>query len=301
MNPGTFYLYEYENKQRRRNVGFIKAKNYFQSCILQINARGIPAGNGTQLKLYAFFRDDDNLHMTGTQIGTLTCFRRNISMRFTVNESAFPEQRSLAEIDGFLIQMPSDRSSVFWMASEFFFDADLSLLHSPISERENTPPEISESTNPEKHEIIAAENEPSDNPGNDNFASTSPSPDLPGKAQKIQRQDISKLQKKFWPLANNSFLLHGYRSYGHLALIKEEGRIWLGVPGIFDTREARAADLFGFPRFTSSYTSVLNLDENECSTDKNFGHWCRCVGICSSSQGISPDSQISDQESYPDL
>lgn len=294
MNPGTFYLYEYENKQRRRNVGFIKAKSHFQSCILQINARGIPAGNGTLLKLYAFFRDDDNVHMTGTQIGTLTCFRRNISAHLTVNKSAFPEQRSLSDIDGFLIQMPSDRSSVFWMASEFFFDADLSLLHSPISEREITQPETNESTYPEKHEVAAAEHEPSGNSENDESAPVSPSPAPPGKARKIQRQDISELQKKFWPLANNSFLLHGYHNYGHLVLIEEEGRIWLGVPGIFDTREARAADLFGFPRFTSSYTSVLNLDENECSTDKNFGHWCRCVGICSSSRTASPAPQIPD-------
>lgn len=292
MNPGTFYLYEYENKQRRRNVGFIKAKSYFQSCILQINARGIPAGNGTLLKLYAFFRDDDNVHMTGTQIGTLPCFRRSISIRLTVNESTFPEHRSLAEIDGFLIQLPSDRNSVFWMASEFFFDADLSLLHSPISEHEIMQPEISESTNTEKHEVAAAEHELSDTPENVEPAPASPSPDMPGKARKIRRQDISKLQRKFWPLANNSFLLHGYHNYGHLALIEEDGRVWLGVPGIFDTREARAADLFGFPRFTSSYTSVLNLDENECSTDKNFGHWCRCVGICESSFTVSPDPDL---------
>src|SRR5699024_9376160 len=44
-----------------------------------------------------------------------------------------------------------------------------------------------------------------------------------------------------------------------------------------DPREALAADLFGFPRFTRDGVSALDLSENECSTDGNFGHWCRPV------------------------
>ena len=40
-------------------------------------------------------------------------------------------------------------------------------------------------------------------------------------------------------------------------------------------REARAADLFGFPQFTSSYVSVLELGDDERNNDALFGHWCR--------------------------
>ena len=101
--------------------------------------------------------------------------------------------------------------------------------------------------------------------------------DLP-QIKKISREDLSLLPRKFWPLANNSFLLHGYHNYNHLALIEEDGRRWLGVPGIYDTREARAADLFGFPRFTRAYVSVLELTDEERNDTADFGHWCRCVG-----------------------
>ena len=101
--------------------------------------------------------------------------------------------------------------------------------------------------------------------------------DLP-QVKKISREDLSLLPRKFWPLANNSFLLHGYHNYNHLALIEEDGRRWLGVPGIYDTREARAADLFGFPRFTRAYVSVLELTDEERNDTADFGHWCRCVG-----------------------
>lgn len=94
-------------------------------------------------------------------------------------------------------------------------------------------------------------------------------------ARKITRAELSTLPRKFWSLANNSFLLHGYYNYNHLLLVEEDGHIWLGVPGIYDAREARAADLFGFPQFTSSYVSVLELGDDEQNNDALFGHWCR--------------------------
>ena len=104
------------------------------------------------------------------------------------------------------------------------------------------------------------------------------------------------LPRKFWPLANNSFLLHGYHNFNHLALIEEGGRKWLGVPGIYDTREARAADLFGFPRFTRAYVSVLELTDEERNDTADFGHWCRCVGTCSP-DGTPPASSGNSQAS----
>ena len=99
-----------------------------------------------------------------------------------------------------------------------------------------------------------------------------------GAAVKIQRSDISILPRRFWSLANNSFLLHDYHNYNHLLLAEEAGRLWLGVPGIYDPREARAADLFGFPQFTREYAAQLDLEPEERSDSDDFGYWCRCVG-----------------------
>ena len=125
MNPGIFYLYEYENNRRRRNVGFIKISRRYQTCILQIHARGVSAGNGAPLELYAFYRDGNA--MTGTQIATLTCFGKTVSVRLPVSERSFPEGRPLSEMDGFLIKLPGEKTAVFWMASAFFFPVDIGL------------------------------------------------------------------------------------------------------------------------------------------------------------------------------
>ena len=316
MNSGTFYLYEYENNKRRRNVGFIKTARHYRSCILQIHAAGIPAGNGASLELYAFYRDDRDL--IAEQIAVLNCFRRNISARLPISETSFPEGRSLAQINGFLICLPGSRHPLFWMASDLFFDVDISRMRIPsreasrpdvhaaeeseISETPETPdqPGVSGQTEtpaqietPAQNEALAqtetstqneapAQTETPAQPEEPAQTETPLQPEAPpqSSAEKIQRSDIARLPRRFWPLANNSFLLHGYHNYNHLMLIEEGGRTWLGVPGIYAPQEARAADLFGFPRFTRSFASFPELAPEERSDNSDFGHWCRCVGSC---------------------
>lgn len=300
MNPGTFYLYEYENNKRTRNVGFIRISRHYRSCILQINARGIPLPNGVNAELYAFFRSDDNRHLCGLPAASLTCLRKSISARISVPECRFPEGRPLTRIDGFIIRLPSDRTSRFWMASEYFFDVDISLLVPPASSR-NEADEPAESV-PDSTDLYSAgevqaaeknaaktktdtaqETEAAGGTDTVQETETATRTDItqeisPPSVEKISREDISRLPRRFWPLASNSFLLHGYRCYGHLILAEEDGRMWLGVPGIYDSREARAADLFGFPRFTRVHAAALDLSEEERSTSNDFGHWCRCIG-----------------------
>ena len=309
MNTGTFYLYEYENYKRKRNVGFIKVSRHYQSCILQIHVRGIPVRSGSTLILSAFCCEQDAMIMS--QIAELTSCGRNISIRLSVSETHFPGRRALQQIDGFLLQNPDrDTPPLFWMASSFFFDirSDMMQTDEPkaetaseaeaVPEPETAPelesaPKPAAAPEPESASELEAASTPAPEPALQSVeAKELPQDQMPDpastavdlqayRAKKISRSDLTLLPRKFWPLANNSFLLHGYHNYNHLALIEENGRRWLGVPGIYDTREARAADLFGFPRFTRAYVSVLELTDGERNDTADFGHWCRCVGTCS--------------------
>lgn len=304
MNPGTFYLYEYENSKRTRNVGFIKTSRHYRSCILQIHARGIPVGNGASMELRAFFRGEDDV-LLSEQIAVLNCFGHNISTRLSVSESRFPEGRPLAQIDGFLIKLPGNAPSLFWMASDLFFDADIRKLKT-ISTMQNEKPADSSAVQSEKPvDSSAVQNEkPADSSavqnqkpaGSSDMQNSHPAETAAAEtdisastnARKIRRSEMSQLPRKFWPLANNSFLLHGYHNYGHLLLIEEDSRLWLGVPGTYAPQEARAADLFGFPRFTRSYAGLPELTAEERADDEDFGHWCRCVGNVSCTGNPSP-------------
>ncbi len=94
---------------------------------------------------------------------------------------------------------------------------------------------------------------------------------------KIQRNDLARLPRCEWKWANNSFLLHGYYNYHHLALINDGENYRLGVPGIYHPQEAKAASTFGFTEFIPHEDMTMDLTDDEKSSQDQFGYWCRQV------------------------
>ena len=270
MEQGTSYLYEYNNGRPVRCTGFIHVTEHYHSCILQLRTTQIPAADDDPFDLSAFRLTEDGVAIS--QISTVVCCREEISARLSVSERDFPDQCTLADIDGFLIRKADDPPytagpSVFWVAADPLPPAD---VFSALSPGHNTDTTEDRSV----QDAVPPENAPEKKPSAD-LGSAEKKSEI--QARKIKRSDLTLLPRRFWHLANNSFLLHGYHNYSHLLLLEENGRLWLGVPGIYDPREARAADLFGFPRFTREAVPALDLEETEQSTDEHFGHWCRCV------------------------
>lgn len=94
---------------------------------------------------------------------------------------------------------------------------------------------------------------------------------------KITRQDMAKLPRREWKLANNQFLLHGCRNYHHLVSFEKDGKCWLGVPGVYHPQEQQAALAFGFDQFMKPEEGEIELTEEERNDQDNFGYWCRAV------------------------
>lgn len=90
---------------------------------------------------------------------------------------------------------------------------------------------------------------------------------------RIEPKDISKLGKKYWALANNSFLLHGYCSYRYLILGRNisDNTFFIGIPGVFHPREKMMAGMFGFSQFQMSRKGNLRQGE--------FGYYIRTVEL----------------------
>ncbi len=97
------------------------------------------------------------------------------------------------------------------------------------------------------------------------------------RCKKIQRQELSRLPRQEWKLANNSFLLHGFYNYHHLLYIEEDNMVWIGVPGIYHEKEEIAAKAFGFPEFRRMNDLNVDLKPEETNTYEDFGYWCRQV------------------------
>lgn len=290
MNPGSYYLYEYESCCRRRNLGFLQISSHNYSYLLTLHVKNLPIVPGEQLEVHAFILENQTL--IGSPVALLQCSGQNLSTQLVISGERFPHKRTLKHIDGFIIFSITQNRSQHWIASaaplpDFysFSDCSLSTEESLSSEPEN--PSLSEESLITEDTVSETVSEAALSDASIDAASTEEVPtevtpteetaiqDASIQARKITHAEISTLPRRFWPLANNSFLLHGCHNYHHLLLIKEKDHLWLGVPGLYDPREAHMANLFGFPQFTSSYISILGLTEDECENSESFGHWCR--------------------------
>lgn len=290
MNPGSYYLYEYESCCRRRNLGFLQISSNNYSYLLTLHVKNLPIVPGEQLEVHAFILENQTL--TGSPVALLQCSGQNLSTQLVISGERFPHKRTLKHIDGFIIFSITKNRSQHWIASsvplpDFYSFSDCSLSTEEILSSEPENPSLSEESLITEDTVSETVSEAALSDASIDAASTEEVPtevtpteetaiqDASIQARKITHAEISTLPRRFWPLANNSFLLHGCHNYHHLLLIKEKDHLWLGVPGLYDPREAHIANLFGFPQFTSSYISILELTEDECENSESFGHWCR--------------------------
>ena len=296
MNPGSYYLYEYESCCRRRNLGFLQISPHDYSYLLTLHVKNLPIIPGEQLEVHAFILENQTL--TGSPVALLQCSGQNLSTQLVISGERFPHKRTLKHIDGFIIFSITQNRPQHWIASavplpDFYSFSDCSLSTEEALSSEPEDPSLSEAAVITEDTVSDASiDDSSIDAASIDTASTDETPtevtpteetaiqdasihDASIQAKKITHAEISTLPRRFWPLANNSFLLHGCHNYHHLLLIKEKDHLWLGVPGLYDPREAHMANLFGFPQFTSSYISILELTEDECENSESFGHWCR--------------------------
>lgn len=267
------YLYEYENGQRIRNVGFAKVEEWENSTSVTIHGKGLHLKGDETLKLYIFYMDDNVCR--GIWQGDIQNVNPALNYRliFTEEDTGRPENYS--QIEGIILEMPGHRKlaavwndmdvnvdeMVLWDACECGSD----LGTEPIAEPESIEEPESEGKCLGNFNPVPKE-EPEEEI--DRYIPTSV-PEI----EKIDRKDIARLPRCEWRLANNSFLLHGYNNYHHLILTEDSEGFWLGVPGIFHEKEAKAAEAFGFPRF-------LAIEEDEFGANdssEQFGYWCRKV------------------------
>ncbi len=286
MNTGIFYLYEFKDTHKLRNTGFLKLTKQEHTCFLQFHARSVPVTSQDSSMLSAFYLNTETI--TAKQLCKIPCLDQTISDKVIVSELDFPSKHTLNEIDGFFLELPNgiflaamspnicfDSQKILYTADEIkpaITEQPAASEPPTISEQPdvNEPPTISEQPDASEPPIISEQPDANEPPTIS---------ELPAAAlktvRKIQRRELTCLPRHYWNLANNSFLLHGYYNYNHLLLVEEDGHYWLGVPGIYDPKEAHAAELFGFSKFTDAYNQQLELSDDECSIQGTFGYWCR--------------------------
>jgi len=230
------YLYEYENGQRARNLGFMKVDKQMDKTVIQIYAKQLDEVTGIQ-----FQREDGSRYFATWE---------------EEGEQMPPMQQPP-------MQEPQQQTPPAMRPP---------MQEPPMQERpQQTPPAMRPPQQETPQQIQPMQNEAEE--------VSAYIPPNTRRYEKIQRQDLSRLPRREWRLANNSFLLHGFYNYHHLLYIEEDDKVWIGVPGIYHEKEKAAANAFGFSEFQRLTDMELELSDEEKNTYDDFGYWCRRVNI----------------------
>ena len=243
MEQTTQYLYEYQNGKRVRNIGFMKIEKQMDKYLIQIYAKNVDDIQGI-----LFQKDNGEKYVGGWEAEMLPVEEEPTTVEMPQQQPMTPvvPQNMQEQPAPPQTQAPTDN------------------MQNPQGQRDGLQGQ--EERLQEQQEGLWEQEEI------DTYI-----PPRNITYEKIARQDISRFPRKEWRIANNSFLLHGYHNYHHLLYIEEDGKIWLGVPGVFHEKEEVAAKAFGFPEFRRLTDADLKLEENEKNTYEDFGYWCRQI------------------------
>lgn len=305
------YLYEYQEGRRIRNIGFCKVESSEDGCTVSIHGKGWGMNSPRKLSLYLFWRENGKCF--GVYQGELGNVSPALNYRLSYTEEDVGSKARYDRVEGIILCGENGpRYAAVWTDEA----VDISRMEPAgkeemTEEKEEQPEEPEE---PNEGEPVPEENEMPDEQAEPAGVSYDVREILPEESReleekepepfyfdeeeedskpeiaeqecqttcrfrctKIQRQDLSRLIRREWQLANNSFLLHGYYNYHHLAFLQEGENLYLGVPGVYSEKERRAAQAFGFPGFVNYEEEMLDLPEGEKEDRADFGYWCRQV------------------------
>lgn len=290
------YLYEYEDEKRVRNVGFIKAEKQMGQCTIHIHGKSLDFGQEKKLEVLVFYVRDGKC--MGIPQGVMEDAAPVINYILKFDSEDVGGSELFEKIAGIILQNVSGKMyAAMWEEEE----ADIGQLSVTAEEVQEPRKEIVEEVRELQKEIVEEVQEPqkeseeAEKPVEPVRESLIEHVEklveqqelkeeieeyIPPKTrtyEKIQRQDLAKLPRTQWHLANNSFLLHGFYNYHHLLYIEEGENRWIGVPGIYHEKEQVAARAFGFPQFHRITDADVELSAEEKNTFDDFGYWCRQV------------------------
>ena len=268
------YLYEYEDGKRVRNVGFIKAEKQMGQCTIHIHGKSLDFGQEKKLEVLVFYVRDGKCK--GIPQGVMEDAAPVINYILKFDSEDVGGSELFEKIAGIILQNVSGKMYAAMWEEE---DADIGQL-SVTAEEVQEPQKESEEAEKPVESVRESLIEHVEKLVEQQELKEEIEEYIPPKTrtyEKIQRQDLAKLPRTQWHLANNSFLLHGFYNYHHLLYIEEGENRWIGVPGIYHEKEQVAAKAFGFPQFHRITDADVELSAEEKNTFDDFGYWCRQV------------------------
>lgn len=269
------YLYEYENGKKVRNVGFMKVEKQMDKSVIQIYAKQLDEIMGI-----LFQREDGSKYLAAWEAcedDETMCAKESRHQEMTrVRESQHGKEMMQSKESQCREEMMRKEASQCEKEQIHTEKSQSKEQSCEAEENREMPSQGNEMESRNRRQEWSAREMPRIEADEEEDAGTY-IPPTSRRCEKIKRQDLSRLPRREWRLANNSFLLHGFYNYHHLLYIEEGDQTWIGVPGIFHEKEKMAANAFGFTKFIRPTDMDIDLSEDEKNTYEDFGYWCRQV------------------------
>ena len=259
------YIYAYEDEVKLRNVGFVKAQMRMEQVQLQVCVNGITQMGGRPLELCLLDRLLQKIPVAMISLQNGHGEYRGSSTL----ENCFGSGMHFSEIYGLCLQGTGSRRYYYmtlwrerpkpaaFREDDGGFEAVESLLSrqtKEVSQKGKTSVEKGLNLWKKLCSVYPSiEIQPTQLPMC-GFDDAKGPPKL-GEAIRIQPNDIGRLPRNNWILAQNSFVLHTYNYFHQLILFRIESedalssRWFIGLPGDFNEQEQMVAEVFGFKRY----------------------------------------------------
>ena len=281
------YIYKYKDNVRFKNVGFVKvqklADNDFEKARIQIGLKN-PMSYDVDYDVFLVKENQafyvDRFRVCKNENDTIVK-RLELPWNDCINKG-----QAISEYDGLLLKAESFyvgmwKEDVIDIAQINVIYQENEISENETSEKNKDEKSKAEQTDKDKKtveektieeasatltseatdicEYMIEKYPPLENIYNDVYI----------KCVRIEPNDIGLLPIENWSFAVNSFLSHGYYRYKYVmlgkAVIDDDEKYVLGVPGIYSNKEKYLANMFGFKLF-------VPIDSGGLMTGK-FGYW----------------------------
>ena len=258
MKRFVTYLYVYRNGQKMKNIGYIRVDVRGHILNMQINMKETDLKN-QKGAFYLLVRKEDIKRIPLTQIWMIeNRFSGNIVFDCKEQEEPFEFENIVGvcicyENEGYVASC--------WKDGEDEIVANAYIMENTQVQTEKISAASMDTEEEQEVQLVEFSEQ-----------SFTEEDTVEGYGyRKVNLNEIYLLPSHYWHFSNNSFLLHGFWNYGYLVfkenMSKNEKRITLGVPGIFEQPEMVMATYFGFSNFEALPNQVQEME---------IGQYCEC-------------------------
>lgn len=279
------YIYNYEMKIKKNNVGYARVELKDNQCKITIHMQVKSIING-KLNIYGFLRNKENL--IGIPLGEFNLKNGNGESQIFVQANQVGKAgHDFSEIGGIIIYVAQDKYfGTEWDDKPLVFqefqveelkeekEAIVKTAELRCEERieERTAGRTQERVEERMEERMEERTRGRKEERNEKIMQNTTSEYIMNPIIKstecnpcFQAYSLDEMYDRFAYTVTDDFMLHGYHRFGHLGVLEKNNRLILGVPGVFCRREEQIANNSGFHNFISKSNKPLKYGD--------FGYW----------------------------